>query len=114
MMDRDKVTNLDYLEELAKGNTEFIEDMISIFLAENPEELRELELAILQKDFELIQSVSHHMRSTISFVGLDPLVGNDLSEIEKWAIKKEQIENITVLFAKIKEVCQKAFFELKP
>ena len=114
MMSSDKVTNLDYLTELAKGDTAFIKEMIGIFLEENPEEVKTLENAITEEQFENIKSISHHMKSTIPFVGIDFLIGKNLSDIEKLASQKTGIENIKALFINVKTVCEKAFNELKP
>jgi hypothetical protein len=112
MIQADKVTNLDYLKELAKGDTKFVKDMIKLFLAENPEEIKQLEQAIQKHHFELIRSISHHIKSTIPFVGLDLHINQDLSDIEKWATEKTGIECIGSLFTKVKVVCEKAFHEL--
>ncbi len=109
----DKVTNLDYLKELAKGDANFITEMIHIFLEENPEEIKTLELAIFENNYENIKSVSHHMKSTIPFVGIDLLIGKDLVDIEKLATEKTGIEAIKTLFENVKAVCNKAFDELK-
>lgn len=113
MVPSDKVTNLDYLTELAKGDTDFIKEMISIFLTENPEELKTLELAIQETNFEQIKAISHHMKSTIPFVGIDVLIGKDLLDIEKLASEKTGIDIIKKLFVEVKVVCQKALNELK-
>jgi len=67
----DKVSSLAYLTELSKGNAGFITEMLDIFLSENPVEIESLENAIAESDYEQIRSISHHMRSTMPFVGLD-------------------------------------------
>ncbi len=109
-----KVTNLDYIKELAKGDTAFIHEMITIFLEENPEEIKNLEQAIEEQDFEKIKSFSHHMKSTIPFVGIDVLIGKDLVDIEKLATEKTGANAIKTLFENVKIVCEKAYNELKP
>ena len=109
----DKVTNLDYLTELAKGDTSFIKEMITIFLEENPEEINTLEIAIQEKQFDSIKAISHHMKSTIPFVGIDVLIGKDLLDIEKLASEKTGLDIIKSLFENVKNVCGKAYNELK-
>lgn len=109
----DKVTNLDYLTELAKGDTSFIKEMITIFLEENPEEINTLEIAIQEKQFDSIKAISHHMKSTIPFVGIDVLIGKDLLDIEKLALEKTGLDIIKTLFENVKNVCRKAYNELK-
>lgn len=108
-----KVTNLDYLSEIAKGDTVFIQEMISIFLEENPIEVKNLEKAIEEQHFENIKATSHHMKSTIPFVGIDILIGKDLVDIEKLSTEKTGIEIIKTLFLNVKTVCGKAYQELK-
>ncbi|MES2513669.1 MAG: Hpt domain-containing protein [Bacteroidota bacterium] len=108
----DRVTNLNYLNELSKGDAEFINEMVGIFLSENPDEVTILETAIQNNDYETISSMSHHMKSTIQFVGLDLMIGNELSEIEKLANEKTGLEIIKTLFVTVKATCNKAFEEL--
>jgi len=35
-----EIVNLDYLNKIAKGNKNFVKEMIGIFLTENPEEIK--------------------------------------------------------------------------
>jgi HPt (histidine-containing phosphotransfer) domain-containing protein len=113
MVHDDKVTNLDYLTELAKGDTSFIKEMITIFLEENPEEVKTLEAAIQEKHFESIKAISHHMKSTIPFVGIDVLIGKDLLDIEKLSSEKTGLDIIKALFENVKNICERAYNELK-
>ncbi len=108
----DTVTNLTYLKELAKGDTNFINEMVTIFLTENPEELKTLESSIQAHNYDQIKMISHHMKSTIPFVGIDAYIGKDLMDIEKLAEEKTGIDTIKILFEKIKVICEKAFQEL--
>ena len=112
MPPKNKYTSLGYLNELAKGNEKFIKEMVGIFLTENPQEIIRLELAIQETNYECIQSVSHHMKSTISFVGLDLIIGKDLSAIEQLAIDKKEHQTIITLFEKVKLICEIAIEEL--
>lgn len=129
----DKVTNLDYLVKLSKGNEQFVREMIRIFLDENPAEISTLEKAIHEKDFSLINSAAHKLRSTVPFVGIDKIISGEISEIEQLALGKardplssspkpasgflptdrELIGKIERLFKKIKGICTRAYDELK-
>jgi HPt (histidine-containing phosphotransfer) domain-containing protein len=108
-----KVTNLDYLKDLSKGNPTFVDEMIEIFLTESPEEIRLLEKGILERNFELIKSSAHKMRSTIPFLGLDKIIETEVLEIEKLAGLKTDIQKIEIDFSKIKDVFLKAIEELQ-
>jgi len=107
-----KVTNLTYLNEISKGDTNFIKEMVSIFLSESPNEIAQLEKAIAMVNFDKIRSVAHHMKSTIPFVGLDLLIGNELAQIEDLALNKKDIKTISIHFIKVQAVFQQATQEL--
>ncbi len=107
-----KVSNLDYLTVLSKGNPEFVTEMIDIFLTETPAEIETLEISIEENDFEQIQSIAHHMRSTMPFVGLDKHIGTELTQTEQLAKARSGIQTIKINFAKIKAICNKAVEEL--
>ncbi len=109
-----KVTDLSYLIAISKGNKAFIDEMIDIFLSENPLEIELLESAIEEQDHQAIKAYAHKMKSTIPFVGLDKLIEKDLEEVEKLGSEKAEIEKILVLFSQIKKICLLAAKELRP
>lgn len=108
------VVNIDYLRQLSKGNTKFVDEMIRIFLTENPEEIKILEKAIQDGNYDLIKATTHKLRSTLPYIGLDKLVDGEVTEIETLAAQKTGIERIGELFLRIKETCDKACAELQP
>lgn len=108
----DKVTDLSYLIAISKGNKAFIDEMIDIFLTENPLEIELLESAIQEQDHIAIKAYAHKMKSTIPFVGIDKLIEKDLEEIELLAAEKKDVEKIIVLFSEIKKICLLAAEEL--
>ena len=133
-MSGDKVTNLEYLTKLSKGNKAFVKDMVKIFLEENPSEIKTLEQAIKQRDYRLINAAAHKLRSTVPFVGIDKMISGEISEIEHLALQhagdplkdpepeqkrtflptdQEMIGKIEKLFSRIKSICTKACEELK-
>lgn len=108
-----RVVNIDYLTQLSRGNTKFVQEMIRIFLSENPEEIRVLESAIREKDFEVIRSSTHKLRSTLPYIGLDRVVEKEISEIEALAVRGSGIDEIGKFFVRIKETCEQACNELQ-
>jgi HPt (histidine-containing phosphotransfer) domain-containing protein len=132
-----KVTSLDYLVEISKGNTRFVKEMIKAFCEENPNEIELLETGLKEKDLEKINVAAHKLRSTAPFVGIDRHIQSDITEIERLAesekTKKIEInpdENpdiqkieiviadteillkIEQIFERVKAVCEKAREEL--
>ncbi len=106
-----KIINTNHLNSLSRGNTAFIKEIVAIFLEQNPIEINELEQAMMSKDFLAIRSISHKMKTSVGFIGLD-LILPKLSKIEDLAISQEKIDEITVLFFEIKPQCEQAIDEL--
>lgn len=106
------VTNLAYLEGLSRGDKSFVNKMINVFLEENPKEVSALEDSIKDKKFDAIKASAHKLKSTLPFVGLDAIVGKEVSEIESLAAKQTGYEQIQNLFGKIRENCSAAYNEL--
>src|SRR5687768_15728076 len=94
--DGGKVTNLEYLLKLSKGNNDFVRDMIRIFLEENPSEISTLEKAVEQRDFKLINAAAHKLRSTVPFVGIDKMISGEIAELEQLALDQAGSDNYGV------------------
>ncbi|MGZ3864903.1 MAG: Hpt domain-containing protein [Bacteroidia bacterium] len=109
-----KITNLEYLTQLSKGNKTFVKEMIDIFLQENPVELKALEKEIADGNYAVIKATAHKLKSTFPFVGLDRIIEKDVEELESLAAVKGDIYEIRKRFLKIEEMCEKACLELKP
>ena len=114
MENNQKITDLAYLVEVSKGDKTFVKEMITLFLSENPEEIHSLEKGIVEKNFDVIKSIAHKLRSTIPFIGLDKVIEKEVVQVESLAAQKTSIGEIENLFTKIKAMCQKAWMELKP
>lgn len=102
----------EHLNSLSRGNAEFIKDIVQIFLNQNPKELIDLEHAILDKNYLSIKSISHKMKTSVGFIGIQSLLPV-LSKIEELAQKSEEIKQIELLFEEVKSKCLLASEELK-
>lgn len=107
-----KITNLEYLVGLSRGDNKFVNKMLNVFLEETPAEVDNLEQSIQQKNFEAIKAVAHKLKSTIPFVGLDSVIGKEIDQIESLAAKGKDYEIIQKDFVKVKESFNSAFSEL--
>lgn len=108
-----KIVNLDYLIEMSKGDTKFVNEMVKIFLIENPDEIRSLENAIKEYNFAEIKIAANKLRSTIPFFGLDKVIEKEVIELETLATDKIDLDKIKTLFSKIKKTCEMACIELQ-
>ena len=106
-----KIINTAHLDSLSRGNTLFIKELITIFLEQNPIEIIELEQAILRSDYSAIRSISHKMKTSVGFIGLEFLLPK-LSDIEQLAINQEKPNDIRTFFNETKPLCEQAIDEL--
>ncbi len=108
-----KIIDLDYLTEMAKGNNTFILEMIDIFLEQTPIDLLEISKAISESDYPVIKSVAHRMRTSVSFLGLPAKAEEALLGLEDLAAAGKGIEAIREQFKYVDSVCRRAAEELK-
>ncbi len=66
--------DLTLLEKVASGNKDFIGKMIEIFLEETPRDMDELKKAVESKDYELIKTVVHRIKPSLSHVAKDAVI----------------------------------------
>ncbi|AFK02058.1 multi-sensor hybrid histidine kinase [Emticicia oligotrophica DSM 17448] len=64
------VLDLSYLESIGGGNTEFIKEMISLFMQGVPTDVEQLEQKILEKEVDGVKAVAHHMKSSLGMFGM--------------------------------------------
>ncbi len=114
MNDKKNTVDLTYITELSRGNKAFIKEIISIFLTENPGEIDILEKAVADNDFELVKTTAHKLKSTLPFLGLDRVVGQDVFEMEYLATQRSNMPKIKEHLLKVKQACNKAYEELDP
>ncbi len=105
------IINQDHLNTLSRGNKTFIKEIIAIFLEQNPIELNELEIAIQSKDYPTIKAISHKMKTSVGFIGINQLLP-ELASIETMAINNGDINTIQSTFSHVKAICHQAAIEL--
>lgn len=73
--------SLHKLEELSRGNNEFIEKMLEMFLDLTPQQLDEIEKALHEKDRQKLSKTVHKIRPSLQNLAVD-LIEKDLVWIE--------------------------------
>ncbi|WP_069659843.1 Hpt domain-containing protein [Arcticibacter eurypsychrophilus] len=96
--------NLAYLNDIAGGSTEFIIDMIDIFIEQTPIYFTQLGEAIQQKDWKATADLAHKIKPTLAFVGADELK-DMMSVIESNARKLIDVDTIEADFLEINQTC---------
>lgn len=110
----DKNTNPLYdlakLEEISRGNKDFVEKMIRLFVEQVPASIEEMQAAYLERNFEIIKKVAHRIKPSIDNMGVSSLKA-EIREIETLAMENTDspklIKLIQQLDSKIRKVVDK-------
>ncbi len=83
--------DLSYLEMMADGDDMMKKTMLDMLIEEMPPELEKLRQAYLTRDTNELRQVAHKMKSTLAFVGNDPMTHAN-AELEEIAIGGEDLQ----------------------
>jgi signal transduction histidine kinase/CheY-like chemotaxis protein len=106
-----RVIDLQYIESVSDGDKQLKEDMIREFVKTVPGNIHNLEKAIDEKNYRVIYSIAHDLKTTVHFMGLTNLVGQSLQKIEDLASNNGTIATIRQMFEDVKAVCTRAVQE---
>jgi HPt (histidine-containing phosphotransfer) domain-containing protein len=92
--------NLDYLDLMTDGDDEMRGTMLEMLLDEIPSEMEKMKAAWQKNDLADLKEISHKMKSTLAFIGSDPLTEANRS-IEQVARGNGKTEDFAALFGEI-------------
>ena len=105
------VINLEYLKESAAGSSEFVKNMIQIFLNQTPDYLEEIKYFYDTKNWAKLQTVVHKMKPTMIMMGMN--LRCELEEIEEMAKQKRDFEQMGKLLELIYAQARIAYHDLQ-
>lgn len=103
--------DLNYLNDLALGSKEFIEDMISSFLKNTPESIVKMEGALVKSDWEQIGKIAHKLKTSFTFMGMEETVSK-AKTLQDNGLNATNLEDIPHLIADIRLAYNNAEAEL--
>lgn len=109
---KERVIDLTYLKSITDGNKEFIDNMLELFVEQVPGDLYEITTAIAEKNYAVIKSIAHKLKSSVPIVGIEKELLPVLVEMEQMADKKTGLPVIKKLFTSLKKVCNDAIKEI--
>jgi len=107
-----KLTGLSFLHEVFGGDQVLVSEIVQDFLDNQKSMLDELETALLNQNYTLVESSAHKIRSSLQTVGLDSLY-ETLIDIESMAKTDHNVDLLHSRFNQVKEIFNKASIELK-
>jgi len=108
----EKITNLDYISEIAGGDEYFVKDLIETFVCQVSEFTHNMNEYLNKKQYGLLAKEAHTAKSSVMLFGLNHLADR-LKEFQLVAEKQEQIETYPERIAEFERICQQAISELK-
>lgn len=100
------------LEEMSRGNQEFVDHMIRLFIGRTPGELKSLQERMEQEDFEGIYAIAHKIKPSIDHLCITALY-QPIRELEKLARYKTDPDEIRKLIATVCTILNQVVEELE-
>ncbi|HEX8549603.1 MAG TPA: CHASE3 domain-containing protein [Cytophagaceae bacterium] len=106
-----KNTDLSFLKKLAAGDNGIMKDMISSFLLQSNDFIREAKSQVELENWEALSESIHKFKSTLRVVGID--IHNKVNKAEHDAKAKINVAELPDAVDEICKVCQNAAIELE-
>ncbi len=111
-LEQERLTDLSYLLELAAGSTDFMKEMIDVFLQQTPPAIDTLKKYLEAGNYEELGILAHRMKPGIGFVGISRLK-ETMEMIENYSETKTHLDRIPTLVHKAEQLCMHALDELR-
>ena len=108
----DKVYNLAQLEELAGGNTDFVDSMVETFLEHTPGQLDEILNAFSSSDMSTVGAVAHKIKPNIELFGIN-IIKADIRVVEEKGKKGLNDSELSESLKKVERYLKEAFNQLQ-
>lgn len=106
------IYNLDKLNEMADGDEDFINSVISVFLEEVPQDLEGLEKALDQQDHQQVYQLAHKIKPNVDLLGMEQTRAVAL-QIETLGKNSANMSEILEVFPLLKKDIHQVVGELK-
>ncbi|MBD1260911.1 Hpt domain-containing protein [Maribacter polysiphoniae] len=106
------IYNLDKLNEMADGDEDFINSVISVFLEEVPQDLEGLETALEEQDHQQVYQLAHKIKPNVDLLGMEQTRAIAL-QIETLGKNAANIIEIREVFPLLKKDIHQVVSELK-
>ena len=106
------IYSLDKINEMAAGDEEFVQSVVTVFLEEVPQDLESLERAIADKDYENVYKLAHKIKPNVDLFGMEQTRATAL-EIETLGKSAENSAEIEAKFPLLKKDVLQVIAELR-
>nr|WP_294776540.1 Hpt domain-containing protein [uncultured Flavobacterium sp.] len=104
--------NLAKVYALSDNDPEFVMQIIDLFVTEVPEDMKQIELGIKEKDHKLAYAYAHKIKPTLDLLGMT-VAFEEILQVEAWTKREGKRKEINDTFASIQSQVEKAVKEIK-
>ena len=104
--------NLAKVYELSDNDPEFVLQIITLFVTEVPEDMKQIEIGIDNKDHKLAYSFAHKIKPTLDLLGMT-VAFEEILQIEAWTKTEGKKKDIKETFKSVKTQVSDAIKEIK-
>jgi len=95
------IYSLDKINEMAEGDQDFINSVVSVFLEEVPEDLKSLETALEADDYQQVYHLAHKIKPNVDLLGMEQTRAAAL-EMETLGKSESNMREIKRIFPSLK------------
>ncbi len=106
------IYSLDKINEMAEGDEEFVQSVISVFLEEVPSDLEQLESALQSKNYDQVYKLAHKIKPNVDLLGMEQTRAAAL-EIETLGKSEANMSEIEKVFPTLQKDIAQVVSELK-
>lgn len=104
--------NLAKVYALSDNDPEFVMQIITLFVTEVPEDVKQIDLGIKEKDHKLAYSYAHKIKPSLDLLGMT-VAFEEILQVEAWTKAEGKRKEIEHTFESIKSQIDKAVKEIK-
>eukprot|EP00388_Colpodella_angusta_P004180 GDKJ01014021.1.p3 GENE.GDKJ01014021.1~~GDKJ01014021.1.p3 ORF type:complete len:115 (-),score=15.74 GDKJ01014021.1:2245-2589(-) len=104
--------NLAKVYALSDNDPEFVMQIITLFVTEVPDDVKQIDLGIKEKDHKLAYSYAHKIKPSLDLLGMT-VAHQEILEVEAWTKREGKRKEIEHTFESIKNQIDKAVKEIK-
>lgn len=104
--------NLSKVYALSEDDSEFVNDILALFVSEVPADLAQIKEGIKKKEYQQAYAFAHKIKPTLDLLGLN-VAFEEILQIEAWAKSEGKKKDIKETFKSVKTQVKEAIKEIK-
>ncbi|WP_298394314.1 Hpt domain-containing protein [Flavobacterium sp.] len=104
--------NLSKVYALSDNDPEFVMQIIELFVTEVPQDLKQIEAGIKDKDHKQAYAYAHKIKPTLDLLGMT-IAYEEILQVEAWTRAEGKRKEIEATFESIQDQIDKAIKEIK-